>query len=176
MRWCETYDEWAAAAATAGRLGIRMYAGPSYRSGVNVTLSDGNRDVLWNDALGEQGLADAIRFVEDFDGAHDGLVRGVLLPARIETMRPALMKKTAEAAKRLDVKVRLHCLQGQGELRMLRKWYESPRLDTRRGGVARTGSLIITGIFWAATAQTRMAMRDLRAARGQAARRSFTAR
>lgn len=146
--WCETYDEWAAAAATAGRLGIRMYMGPSYRSGVNVTLSDGSRDVLWNDALGEQGLADAIRFVEDFDGAHDGLVRGVLLPARIETMRPALMKKTAEAAKRLDVKVRLHCLQGQGELRMLRKWYgKSPLQILDEAGLLGPDLIIPHGIF-----------------------------
>ncbi len=146
--WCETYDEWAAAAATAGRLGIRMYMGPSYRSGVNVTLSDGSRDVLWNDALGQQGLADAIRFVEDFDGTHDGLVRGALLPARIETMRPALMKKTAEAARRLGVKVRLHCLQGLGELRMLRKWYgKSPLQVLDEAGLLGQDLIIPHGIF-----------------------------
>lgn len=127
--WCETYDEWAAAAATAARLGIRMYLGPSYRSGVNVTRSDGSRDVLWNDELGEQGLADAVRFAEDFDGAHGGLIRGALLPARIETLRPELMKKTADAARRLGVKVRLHCLQGLGELKLLRQWYGKSPLD-----------------------------------------------
>lgn len=121
--WCETYDEWVAAAGIAARLGLRLYAGPSYRSGVNVVRADGSRDVLWNDALGEAGLDDAIRFVEDFDGTHGGLIRGVLLPARIETMRPELMRRTAEAATRLGVKVRLHCLQGLKELRLLREWY-----------------------------------------------------
>jgi len=121
--WCETYEEWAAAAGIAGRLGLRLYAGPSYRAGVNVVRTDGSRDVLWNDALGDAGLDDAIRFIEDFDGAHDGLIRGALLPARIETMRPELMRRTAEAAKRLGVKVRLHCLQGLKELRLLREWY-----------------------------------------------------
>lgn len=121
--WCETYDEWAAAAGIAGRLGLRLYAGPSYRAGVNVVRADGSRDVLRNEPLGEAGLDDAIRFVEDFDGAHDGLIRGVLLPARIETMTPALMRRTAEAARRLGVKVRLHCLQGLKELRFLREWY-----------------------------------------------------
>jgi cytosine/adenosine deaminase-related metal-dependent hydrolase len=121
--WCETYDEWAAAAGIAGRLGLRLYAGPSYRAGVNVVRADGNRDVLWNEALGEAGLDDAIRFIKDFDGAHNGLIRGALLPARIETVTPDLMRRTGEAAKRLGVKVRLHCLQGLKELRLLREWY-----------------------------------------------------
>ncbi len=121
--WCETYEEWAAAAGIAGRLGLRLYAGPSYRSGVNVTREDGRPDVVWEPALGEAGLDEAIRFVEDFDGAHDGLIRGVLLPARIETVTPDLMRRTAAAAERLGVKVRLHCLQGLKELRLLRDWY-----------------------------------------------------
>lgn len=121
--WCETYDEWAAASGIAARLGLRMYMGPSYRAGVNVVRSDGTRDVLWNRELGDSGLADAVRFVEDFDGSHDGLIRGVLLPARIETMTPELMRDTGAAAKRLGVKVRLHCLQGLKELRLLREWY-----------------------------------------------------
>jgi 8-oxoguanine deaminase len=121
--WCETYDEWAAAADIAGRLGLRLYAGPSYRAGVNVVRANGTRDVLWNEALGEAGLSDAVRFIEDFDGTHDGLIRGALLPARIETMTPDLMRRTAEAARRLGVKVRLHCLQGLKELRLLREWH-----------------------------------------------------
>lgn len=146
--WCETYEEWAAAAATAGRLGIRMYMGPSYRSGVNITRTDGRRDVLWNDRLGEHGLADAIRFVEDFNGAHDGLVKGVLLPARIETLRPELMRKTAEAARRLRVKVRLHCLQGLSEVQLLREWYgKSPLELLDEAGLLGPDLLIPHGIY-----------------------------
>ena len=119
--WCETYAEWAAASEIAGRLGLRAYMGPSYRAGVNATLGDGTHDVLWNEALGAAGLADAIRFIEDFDGAHDGLIRGVLLPARIETLTPQLMRDTAAARARLGVLVRLHCMQGQDELALLRR-------------------------------------------------------
>ena len=121
--WCETYEEWEAAAAIAARLGLRMYLGPSYRSGVNVTRQDGSRDVLWNEPLGVLGFADAVRFAEIFDGAYGGLIRGVLLPARIETLTPALMRETATAAKRLGLKVRLHCLQGLKEVGYLRQWY-----------------------------------------------------
>lgn len=131
--WCETYDEWAAASGIAARLGLRTYMGPSYRAGVNVVRADGTRDVLWNKPLGDAGLADAVRFVEDFDGSHDGLIRGVLLPARIETMTPELMRDTAGAAKRLGVKVRLHCLQGLKELRLLREWYGKTPLQLLDG-------------------------------------------
>jgi cytosine/adenosine deaminase-related metal-dependent hydrolase len=121
--WAETYDDMAATVAIAARLGIRLYVGPAYRSGVNVTRTDGTRDVLWNEPLGREGLADAIRFFRDFDGSHGGLIHGCLLPCRIETVTPELMRATAAAAAELDCLVRLHCLQGNVELMLLRKWY-----------------------------------------------------
>ncbi|MEU3606893.1 chlorohydrolase family protein [Streptomyces sp. NPDC035033] len=117
--WAESYDDLAATAAAAARLGLRVYLGPSYRSGVPVVTPDGERDIWWEEDKGEEGLADAIRFVRDFDGAHDGLIRGALLPCRIETLTPELMRATALAAEELDCPVRLHCLQGTGELRRL---------------------------------------------------------
>jgi len=127
--WAETCEEWAAAADIAARLGLRMYTGPSYRSGINVVKADGTSDVLWNEELGERGLDDAIRFVRDFDGAHDGLIRGVLLPCRIETITRDIMRRTAKAAAELGVKVRVHCLQGLNELRYLSAWYDSTPLE-----------------------------------------------
>ncbi|MFB7448200.1 chlorohydrolase family protein [Streptomyces sp. NPDC056194] len=117
--WAETYEDMAAVADSAARFGLRMYLGPSYRAGVPVVTPDGTRTLHWRPELGDSGLADAIRFVRDFDGAHDGLVRGALLPCRIETLTPELMRDTARAADELDCLVRLHCLQGTGELRRL---------------------------------------------------------
>ena len=76
----ETYDEFAAIVAIGGALGIRLYLGPSYRSGVNVTRADGTPDVLWDEALGEEGLRQAVAFVREFDGANGGLMRGALAP------------------------------------------------------------------------------------------------
>lgn len=127
--WAETYDELAATAEAAGKLGLRMYLGPSYRSGVNVVLDSGERDVLREPALGEAGLSDAIRFYRDFDGSYGGLIRGALLPCRIETLTPALMSATADAAAELGALVRLHCLQGEVELRLLQEWYGTRPLD-----------------------------------------------
>jgi cytosine/adenosine deaminase-related metal-dependent hydrolase len=121
--WAETYEDMASVADIAARLGLRMYLGPAYRSGVNVTRSDRNRDVLFEPQLGESGLEEAVRFFRDFDGAHGGLIRACLLPCRIETVTPDLMRATAAAAKELDALVRIHCLQGKVELALLRKWY-----------------------------------------------------
>lgn len=127
--WAESYDEFTAVVHIAGELGLRMYLGPSYRSGINVVRADGSRDVLWDEAQGLAGLADAVRFVRDFDGAYAGLIRGCLLPCRIETVTPDLLRRTAAAAAELDCYVRLHCLQGLVELRLLRAWYDKTPLQ-----------------------------------------------
>ncbi|MEV3978070.1 amidohydrolase family protein [Nonomuraea sp. NPDC049758] len=127
--WAESYEELAGVVEIAGRLGLRMYLGPSYRSGVPVLRADGGRDVHWDPGLGERGLADAVRFVRDVDGAHDGRIRGALLPCRIETVTLDLLRATAQAAEELDCLVRLHCMQGLTELRLLREWYDRHPLD-----------------------------------------------
>lgn len=113
--WAESYEEFAGVAEIAGRLGLRMYLGPSYRSGVPVT---GGR-VHWEPENGERGLADAVRFVKDFDGAYGGRLRGALLPCRIETLTPGLLRATARAAEELDCLVRLHCMQSPREAGLL---------------------------------------------------------
>ncbi|MEY9876718.1 cytosine/adenosine deaminase-related metal-dependent hydrolase [Streptacidiphilus sp. MAP12-33] len=117
--WAETYEELAGVAEIAGRLGLRMYLGPSYRSGVPVVDAEGTPGMWWQPALGEHGLAEAVRFARDVDGAYGGLVRGALLPCRIETLSPELMRATARAAEELDCLVRLHCLQDPSERRLL---------------------------------------------------------
>lgn len=127
--WCESYAEFAGVAQLAGELGLRMYLGPSYRSGINVVRADGSRTVLWEKELGEQGLDDAIRFVRDFDGAYGGLIRGALLPCRIETVTPELLRRTKQAAEELGCHIRLHALQGLVELRLLREWYNQSPLE-----------------------------------------------
>ncbi len=127
--WAETYEEFAATADIAGELGLRLYLGPSYRGGVNVTRADGTPAVLWDAALGEAGLADAVRFVRDFDGAHGGLIRGALLPARIETNTPDILRRTKTHSEDLGCPLRLHAAQGAQEVRFLREWYGKRPLE-----------------------------------------------
>ncbi|HZX07698.1 chlorohydrolase family protein [Kribbella sp.] len=127
--WAETYDDAIGLAESARELGIRAYVGPSYRSGVNVSRADGTRDVLWNHDLGRAGLDDAARFLATVGNTPDGLVRGALVPCRIETMSFELLESTAQLAREYDVPVRLHCMQSELELELLRRWYDETPLE-----------------------------------------------
>ena len=127
--WAETYEEFAGTAAIAAELGLRMYLGPSYRAGVNVTRADGTPEVRWDEARGEAGLDGAIRFVRDFDGAHGGLVRGALLPARLETNTRAILQRTKAFSDEWGCPVRLHAAQGAQEVRFLRAWHDRRPLE-----------------------------------------------
>src|SRR6478752_6223655 len=124
--WAETYEEHARAAEIAAQLGIRMYLGPSYRTGLSTVESDGSFGMYRDIEQGMAGLEDAIRFVQDFDGAHDGLIRGFLQPDRIEGCTEELLRKTAEAGELLGCPVRLHCCQGSLELQVVEeRWGKS---------------------------------------------------
>jgi 5-methylthioadenosine/S-adenosylhomocysteine deaminase len=114
-RWAETYEELAAAAEHAGRLGLRMYMGPSYQSGMRVVKANGEIEVLWNEAEGRAGLERAVQFVKDFDGAHNGLIRGMLAPERIETQTPENLVLTKRYSDELGCPIRLHAAQGSYE-------------------------------------------------------------
>jgi cytosine/adenosine deaminase-related metal-dependent hydrolase len=127
--WAETLEQVADMAQAAGELGIRMYMGPSYRSGVNVVRADGTRDVHWDEPLGERGLAEAVEFVRRFDGAFSGRIRGSLLPCRIETVTPALLRETRRWSDELGCLVRIHAAQGADERRFIRRWHDRAPIE-----------------------------------------------
>lgn len=110
-RWAEHYDEFAAVASIAIDLGLRVYIGPCYMSGISYLRRDGTLGQFFDPAAGLEGLEQAIRFCRDFDGAGEGLVRGLLAPDRIETCTPELLARTAAASRELNAPVRLHCCQ-----------------------------------------------------------------
>lgn len=114
--WAESYEENARAAEDAAALGLRIYLGPSYRTGYGTVDEQGTQDIHWDVERGERGLDEAIRFVRDFDGAHGGLIRGFLQPDRIEFCTEELLLRTRDAGKELGCPVRLHCCQGTTEL------------------------------------------------------------
>jgi cytosine/adenosine deaminase-related metal-dependent hydrolase len=131
--WAETYEEFAATAAIAGELGLRVYLGPSYRGGVNVTRADGTPDVLWDEESGEEGLRQAVRFVRDFDGAYGGRVQGALLPARIETNTLDVLRRSKAYSDELGCPLRVHAAQGVQETRFLRASYGKRPLELLHG-------------------------------------------
>ncbi|MBV7505523.1 amidohydrolase family protein [Bacillus sp. sid0103] len=114
-KWAETYDELAAAANHAGRLGLRIYLGPSYQSGIRVVETDGTIKLFWDEEAGRSGLQRAVKFIEEFDGAYNGLVKGMLAPERIESQTEENLKQTKYYSEKLGVPIKLHAAQGSFE-------------------------------------------------------------
>lgn len=119
--WAERYEEFAAVTAIAGELGLRVYLGPCYMSGMSYVRADRTLDQFWDEPRGLKGLDQAMRFFRDFDGTHGGLVRGMLAPDRIETCTPELLARTAAASRELNAPVRLHCCQSVYEFELVRR-------------------------------------------------------
>jgi hypothetical protein len=117
--WGETSDEFTAAADIAGELGLRVYLGAAYRSCNQVVDANETIGAYINEARGFAGLEAAIAFCQAQDGRYDGLVRTIMAPDRIETCTSELLRRTAAAARELDVPVRLHCCQSKIEYDMV---------------------------------------------------------
>ncbi|MDO5740604.1 MAG: chlorohydrolase family protein [Ornithinimicrobium sp.] len=109
--WAETDEELRGVAEHVRRVGIRGYLGPSYRSAVVAQGADGERELVVDEKRGEASFAEALAFAEWAAQSQDDLVHAALLPCRVETLSESLMRRTAQEAARLQVPVRMHCLQ-----------------------------------------------------------------
>lgn len=121
--WAETKDEFERIVDSAVGLGLRVYLGPSYRSGVHVIRADGSRTRYWDESRGLIGLEGAVKFIQEYDGSHQGLVRGLLVPSTIETCTVELLKKTRKYSNELAVPIRLHAAQSYLEFRLINEDY-----------------------------------------------------
>lgn len=120
-RWADTYEEEEAGVHHAGRLGLRLYTSPSYQSGFHVVKDNGEMDVCYMEKEGEEGLLRAVKFIRQYDGAYDGLIRGALLPERIEAQTKENLIETKRYADELGCPIKLHAAQGQFEYRFIKK-------------------------------------------------------
>lgn len=111
-KWAETYEELVAAVHNAGRLGLRMYLGPSYQYGIDVINEKGEIEVAFDEEEGRKGLERAVEFIKQFDGAYDGLIRGALEPERIENQTKESLIETKRYSDELNVPIKLHAAQG----------------------------------------------------------------
>lgn len=135
--WAETHDDLVDVARAAQEFGLRAWLGPSYRSGVPVTEADGSPGVAWDEARGERGLADAVRFLDTLDDWADPLLTGVLAPCRIEHVTEEVLRETARVSAERDVLVRVHALQELGE----REHFDRVAGTTQLGLLERAGLL-----------------------------------
>ncbi len=121
--WAETYEELAAAVDHAGRLGLRIYLGPSYQCGTNVVKKDGSVAVGFDIEKGKAGLRRAVEFVRNFDGAYGGLVRGMLAPERVENQTSDVLVETRRWSDEFGCPIKLHAAQGLFEFNEIRRVY-----------------------------------------------------
>lgn len=128
-QWAETYEELEAAAHHAGRLGLRVYLGPSYQAGMRVVKPDSSIEVKWQEEAGIAGLERAVKFIENFDGAYDGLIRGMLAPERIETQTTEILTETRRQAERFECPIRLHAAQGKYEFFEIYKRHQKTPIE-----------------------------------------------
>ncbi len=118
--WGETVAEFEAAADAAEELGLRVYLGPAYRTGGQVTDTAGTIRAVYDEARGLTDLDAAADFAARIDGRAGGRIRAMFAPDRIETCTPRLVRRTAELAREMGAPVRQHCLQSEIELRLVR--------------------------------------------------------
>ncbi|QDC10772.1 amidohydrolase family protein [Oceanicola sp. D3] len=119
--WGETVAEFDAAATAAEDLGLRVYLGPAYRTGGQVTDATGNIRAVFDEARGLAGLTEAADFAQRIDGTAEGRIRAMFAPDRIETCTETLLNRTAEIASEMGAPVRQHCSQSSVELRLVRE-------------------------------------------------------
>jgi cytosine/adenosine deaminase-related metal-dependent hydrolase len=117
--WGETVEEFEDAAAAAEDLGLRVYLGPAYRTGGQVTDAQGTIRAVHDEARGLQGLEEAAAFARRIDGAAGGRIRAMFAPDRIETCTETLLARTAAIAAEMGAPVRQHCAQSPTELRLV---------------------------------------------------------
>ena len=111
----------------AGRIGIRAYLSPGYRSASYRIRPEGQLVYEWDDDAGFRGLERARAFIRAHHGAHGGRIRGMLYPLQVDTCSPELFRATRKAAGELGVGIATHVGQNLVELHeMLRRHGKTP--------------------------------------------------
>lgn len=122
-KWAESKQEYLNIAAIADDLGIRVYLGPSYRSGINIIKNDGSRDIFWDEEKGIDGLKENVSFIHELNSLDNDLIKGVLIPSTIETCTKELLQQTKEYSEELEVPIRLHATQSEYEFTLIKSKY-----------------------------------------------------
>lgn len=123
--WGETVAEFEAAAEAAGEMGLRVYLSPAYRAGGMVLEAPARMVPQFDEPRGMAGLDAAIGFITAQEGRFGGLIRGMLAPDRVETCTTDLLRRTMDAARDLDCRVRLHMAQGEMEVQVVQALHGS---------------------------------------------------
>lgn len=106
---------------TAERVGARIYASLSYRTGRVYHDRDGVTGWAWDEEGGMAGLERAVAFAVRHRGTRGGLVETMLCPHAVDNCSPALLAATKAAAAEHGLLVQIHCAQYEYEVRRVRE-------------------------------------------------------
>lgn len=108
---------------TAARIGARVYASLSYRSGRVYYDADGRADWHWDEEFGFEGLRRAVAFATRHRGTRGGFAETLLCPHAVDNCSPALLQATKRAADEHGLLVQVHCAQYEFEVQRIREHY-----------------------------------------------------
>lgn len=95
--------------------GLRAYIGEMYKSGRWYTDDGRSVKYEWWEDDGRDRMDHAIKFIETIESRGNGLIKGFLTPAQVDTCSASLLQRTAQVAREMKVPVALHVSQSVPE-------------------------------------------------------------
>ncbi len=116
-------------AEVAGRLGLRCYSGPRYRTRHYGQNSDGS--IFYKDYpnKGRSRFDVCAEFCEQWNGRFDDRLRTMLAPGQVDTCDAELLKETRRIGDSLKIPIQLHAGQSPNEFRRVGKTEERTTVE-----------------------------------------------
>jgi cytosine/adenosine deaminase-related metal-dependent hydrolase len=108
---------------TAARVGARVYASLSYRSGRVYYDREGHVHWHWDDDFGLEGLRRAVEFAVRHRASRGGFAETLLCPHAVDNCSPELLRATRQAARDHGLIIQIHCAQYEFEVARIRERY-----------------------------------------------------
>ena len=99
----------------AGNLGLRLYVGPGFADVAYQYDANGVIQYVPQPEAGRRRFEDALEFVRRHNGALGGRIRGLIVPAQVDTNSPELLRSARSAAIELGVSLSTHVAQNLKE-------------------------------------------------------------
>lgn len=146
----------------AGEMGIRAYIAPGYASAhYNFDGLRGRLRYHWLEDDGESKFEAACEAAVANNGRHGDRIRGILVPVETVLTSPRLLKRTAEAAERLDLPVTLHVAETIWEFHeTVRRERTSPLALLGDCGLLNPRVILGHSVFYAGHSLTGYPMQD----------------
>ena len=113
----------------AGRLGLRCYLAPRYRSRYWKLGANGAPAYFAYEGDGLPRMRACVDLLREIDGSHEGRVRAMLAPGQVDTCEPELLRMTRRMADKTGFPIQLHAGQSPSEFRRIRQQHGCTTLE-----------------------------------------------